>query len=473
MVVGGLFAPVIQQLFQLVHDLASFFEENLQYFRVNGVYRSSFGSLINLLVGFGRRCAASAEGIDEVQIPFRLLALFKGVQHGFEAANGSLAEGEGRRPAVVTSNQFVQSVRPGFRQVCNGVHIRQASATLESVQLLLERCDEAQIFRLFSPLVQALGDRFVDLQAFVQEDADEVIVSRLVQGVCKAAVVFNRDLRILFQLACIDARFFLVRLGLYVSRPEVVARAKIGQAFPAQNGLYLLLQFFGRRAGLLGSNLFDHLGQSVVAGEEQINHFAAGFKLAFSDFFEQVFQYVSQIADGLNTCHAGTTLEGVHIPLQLGGNATIGRIFAPGVQGTACGVDQVVGFFQEDADQFRVQVRKVGDTFSGGIFDLRGIGFVVCTGLVEFDIGQRQFFGLGVRCFNRCDIGDRPNAAGIIDVVVDFLVQVRRWPWLFLRFERIDHAGQAVVATEQQIGKLVVDRELLLRQAFEQVFEFV
>ena len=105
-----------------------------------------------------------------------------------------------------------------------------------------------------------------------------------------------------------------------------------------------------------------------MAGEQEVVHGVAGFQLALCNLFEQVFEHVGQVANGLNASHPGATLERVDIPLQFRGNAPVRRVFGPGVQGAAGRVDQVVGFFQENADQLRIQVREIGNT----VFHLAG-----------------------------------------------------------------------------------------------------
>ena len=97
-----------------------------------------------------------------------------------------------------------------------------------------------------------------------------------------------------------------------------------------------------------------------MAGKQKIVHGTAGFQLALCNFLEQIFQYVGQVANGFHAGHPGTTLEGMYVPLQFCCYQAVGRIFAPCVQRTACGVNQIVCFFEEDTDQFRIHMGKVG-----------------------------------------------------------------------------------------------------------------
>ena len=83
---------------------------------------------------------------------------------------------------------------------------------------------------------------------------------------------------------------------------------------------------------------------------------------------------MGEVRDGVDASHAGTALEGVHISLQLACEGAVRRVLTPAVQGAAGGIDQVVGFFQEDRHQLLIQVGKVigfAGFFRGDLFGCR------------------------------------------------------------------------------------------------------
>ena len=82
-------APVIKQLLELIHDFAGFLQEDLQYFRVNGL-------LLGLFTGrsgfFGCHLVGGPEVFNKPGIRFRLVAFLQGVEHGLEADQGAITE---------------------------------------------------------------------------------------------------------------------------------------------------------------------------------------------------------------------------------------------------------------------------------------------------------------------------------------------------------------------------------------------
>ncbi len=53
------------------------------------------------------------------------------------------------------------------------------------MQFLLQLGQSGQFLRLVAPLVQTLANGVVDFQAFVQEDADQVIIAGLCQSLAE------------------------------------------------------------------------------------------------------------------------------------------------------------------------------------------------------------------------------------------------------------------------------------------------
>ena len=181
-----------------------------------------------------------------------------------------------------------------------------------------------------------------------------------------------------------------------------------------------------------------------------------------------------QVADGLYSGHPGAAFQGVNIPLEFCGNAAIRGIFGPGMQRAARGVDQIVGFFQENADQLRIQVGEIGNAFlrlgtfigSGNItlfrfFHVRERRLFFC----RFS-RSRFFIGAGYA-------GNRPRSGGVVHIGLDFSDQIRRRTRKLLGFQVFDHAGETIVAAEQQVREFVVDRQSLFSQPLKQVFQFV
>lgn len=222
---------------------------------------------------------------------------------------------------------------PGFRQVRDRVHVGQPGAPLEGMQLLLQLGEAGPLVRGLTPLRQVFVNGLVDFQALVEEQADQVVA-----GAGLRCVVSAR--------------------GCLVGGPR-------GDA--TQDGLDLFNQVGGRCAGFVGGHVFHHVGEPVVAGEQQVEHVVGGGQTALSDPLKQILEHVAEIANGLDTGHAGTALKGVDVPLQCRGDLGVGRVLAPAVQGAAGGVDQVVSFLQEDADQLGVQGCGLGSGFRLGL----------------------------------------------------------------------------------------------------------
>ena len=183
------------------------------------------------------------------------------------------------------------------------------------MQLLLQLGNASQFFRLVAPLGQAFANGFVNLQAFVEEDANQVIVGGLCNSLCDGC-------RLFVGCGCLVDGFRFFRW---------VFRFRGWYWLAREDGFNLGHQFCCRRAGFLGGNLFNHLRQSVVAGKQQIVHVAAGVQLAFGDFLEQIFKYVGQVANGIDARHPGTAFERVHIALQLCRHIAIVGVFTPGM----------------------------------------------------------------------------------------------------------------------------------------------
>ena len=151
---------------------------------------------------------------------------------------------------------------------------------------------------------------------------------------------------------------------------------------------------------------------------------------------------MGQIANGVDTGHPGAAFKGVYIALQFGGHGLVGRIFAPAVQGAAGGVDQVVGFFQEDAGQFRVEFRQAGQC----ILPIAAGDFLIGVS-IKRRFGLRQNVVIKVcRRFGACSA-----ISGAVDPGLNVGEQVWcRFRWV-TRCQGIDHGGQPVMAAEQQV----------------------
>ena len=72
------------------------------------------------------------------------------------------------------------------------------------MQFLLQAGNASQFLRLLTPLVEALGNGLVDFQAFVQEDANQIVVGGVFQALAKAGRGFFGFCRRLFT----DFQFF-------------------------------------------------------------------------------------------------------------------------------------------------------------------------------------------------------------------------------------------------------------------------
>ena len=53
------------------------------------------------------------------------------------------------------------------------------------MQFLLQAGNASQLLRLLAPLVEALGNGLVDFQAFVQEDANQIVVGGVLQALAE------------------------------------------------------------------------------------------------------------------------------------------------------------------------------------------------------------------------------------------------------------------------------------------------
>ena len=76
--------------------------------------------------------------------------------------------------------------------------------------------------------------------------------------------------------------------------------------------------------------------------------------------FVKGFQFMAQVAEGLHLGHAGAAFEGMQIALQGLDFQAVAGVGDPGVQAAAGGLENVVGFLQEDRHQFRVPLGAVG-----------------------------------------------------------------------------------------------------------------
>ena len=172
-------------------------------------------------------------------------------------------------------------------------------------------------------------------------------------------------------------------------------------------------QVVGAGQRLPGGELVDHFRQPVVAAVQQVEQHRLHRQTVQGQGFVEGFQFMAQVAEGLDLGHAGAALERVQIALQGLDLQAVAGIGDPGVQAAAGGLKNVVGFFQEDRHQLRVPRGAVGGRRGVG-----GGGRVRC--LAQHRLAQRLDHRRG---------GFRFTAAA----------------------QRVDHVRQPVVAPMQHI----------------------
>jgi hypothetical protein len=113
----------------------------------------------------------------------------------------------------------------------------------------------------------------------------------------------------------------------------------------------------------VGTGAGQQLVQAVEAALQQLHVAAFDLGAAGGHRFQQRFDAVAKIADGVDAGHACATLQGVQVTLQAGQHLAVLRRIAQLADQAIAVVEQVLAFLDEDVDQFAVvhaEVERIG-----------------------------------------------------------------------------------------------------------------
>ena len=117
---------------------------------------------------------------------------------------------------------------------------------------------------------------------------------------------------------------------------------------------------FGRHRCLaVCADLGHQAMQSIEATFQQFYVVAVKINTLRRHLFQQRFDCVAQVADGVDASHACATLDGVQVTLQAGDQRAVFGVVAQLGQQSVGMVEQVVAFLDEDIDQVAVQFGEV------------------------------------------------------------------------------------------------------------------
>ena len=109
----------------------------------------------------------------------------------------------------------------------------------------------------------------------------------------------------------------------------------------------------GQRLVLL--QLFNLLGQQVMAAMQQLDALGLQAQNTACEGLVNTFKLVGQVADDAHTRHACATLEGMQVTLQGNQGSARLRVRQPGFQLFTCTFQDIAGLFQEDLDHLLIQ----------------------------------------------------------------------------------------------------------------------
>ena len=213
----------------------------------------------------------------------------------------------------------------------------QPRPALQGVQGPFQVVTEIPAFRVIAPGHQAAVDDFAELLGLFQEDVENLQVHFIGQR----------------------------RVGLGVG-PGRLGRRRFGggggqreSARVAQIIVQRGDQVVAAGQRLPGAELVDHLRQPVVATMQQVEQHRLHRQAVQGQGFVEGFQFMAQVAEGLDLGHAGAALKGVQIALQGLNFKAVAGIGDPGVQAAAGGLENIVGFLEEDRHQLGVALGAV------------------------------------------------------------------------------------------------------------------
>ena len=137
----------------------------------------------------------------------------------------------------------------------------------------------------------------------------------------------------------------------------------------------------------------EQLVQPIKSALQQLHIAAFDLGATSGDGFQQRFDAVAKIADGVDAGHACATLQGMQVTLQAGQHLAVLRRIAQLADQAITVVEQVLAFLDEDVDQLAIvdtEVERIG-----AVFRHRDVKDVGCHGFNH--VGVRRANGRGIR----------------------------------------------------------------------------
>ena len=256
------------------------------------------------------------------------------VEHMRQPVVAGLQQAEQFRPRLQQPGRqpFVEKFQL-VGQIADRHDFHHARAALEGVQVAQQGFHVLAIRRLSLPAQQGRAGAFEDIEAFFEEDLQQL---RIVAGHGRG-------------------RFG----GVTHLQRRAAALAKLAQALDQRTRI---------AQGLMPLELLEQDRQAVMAFLQQQRQLGRMVEAPVHQPFVEIFQLVGQIAHRADLGHARAALEGVQVPLQGQQRRGVVRIVEPALQGQPGTVEDIRGFFEEDHHDLVVEVHFIEGLarFGGG-----------------------------------------------------------------------------------------------------------
>ena len=270
-----------------------------------------------------RRVTEGLDSLDQALGRRYRLTGAGGVEHLRQSVMAALQQPEQRcRRFQRTGGQTFVEKFQFMGEVADRADFHHPCTALEGVQVAQQGFDFLAVLRVGLPAHQGRAGTVDDVEAFLEEDFQQLrIIARPIVGRCLCS-----------DFGVADATLAPLRDG----RDQ-------GRAIAQR---------------LLALQLFEQLGEAVVALLQQLAQLGAVAQAPVHQPLVKAFQLMGQVTYRSDLGHPRPTLEGVQVPLQRQQRRRVLRLREPTLQGLPSALQDVDGLFEKDRRHFIVRRQR-------------------------------------------------------------------------------------------------------------------